>query len=74
MEIRPIGEIFGVKQPDRKEKPHATNKTRESQDAYDESNASRQREKRQDTVEISQAYREAQKAYKKDNDTKQPWN
>lgn len=72
MEIRPIGEIFGVKRPDRKEKLHATNKIRESQDAYDKSNASGQREKRQDTVEISQAYREAQKAYKKDNDTKQP--
>ncbi|HAR54800.1 TPA: hypothetical protein DCR79_00700 [Patescibacteria group bacterium] len=42
------------------------NKTRKSQDTYDRINASKHREQlQQDTVEISQAYREARKAYEK---------
>lgn len=64
MDIRPIGDIFRVKPPERIPAPEKSNKIRESQDIYDQSDASGHRKERQDTIKISKAYKEAQKAYK----------
>jgi len=67
MEIRPIGDIFRVNPPDRKSAIKKSNETREGQDIYDQSDASGHRKKRQDIVEISQAYHAAKQAYKDNN-------
>ncbi|MBU1092599.1 hypothetical protein KJ836_02940 [Patescibacteria group bacterium] len=64
MEIRPIRDIFRVNQPDRVPPTRRSNETRKPQDESDQSDVSGQR---QDTVEISKAYREAKQAFKDTN-------